>query len=54
MKKAFPTFLEETAQLFETILISGGLRGVQVELTPADLVTLGSRLLPRMEWASLA
>jgi Cys-tRNA(Pro)/Cys-tRNA(Cys) deacylase len=54
MKKAFPTFLEETAQLFETILISGGLRGLQVELAPDDLLRLGSRLLPRMELASLA
>ncbi len=52
MKKAFPTFLEETAQLFSTILISGGQRGIQVELAPADLVALGARLLPRMEWAS--
>jgi Cys-tRNA(Pro)/Cys-tRNA(Cys) deacylase len=53
MKKAFPTFLEETAQLFETIFISGGLRGLQVELAPGDLLALGTRLLPRMELASL-
>ena len=53
MKKAFPTFLEETAQLFETILISAGVRGMQVELSPAALVSLGLRLLPRMEWAAL-
>jgi Cys-tRNA(Pro)/Cys-tRNA(Cys) deacylase len=53
MKKAYPTFLEETCKLFETILISGGLRGVQVELAPDDLMILGSRLLPRMELASL-
>lgn len=54
MKKAFPTFLEETAQLFETIFISGGLRGLQVELAPGDLLALGTRLLPRMELASLS
>ena len=54
MKKAFPTFLEETAELFETILISGGLRGVQVELAPRDLLALGTRLLPRIELASLS
>jgi len=53
MKKAFPTFLEETSQLFDTILISAGVRGMQVELAPADLVSLGARLLPRMEWAGL-
>lgn len=54
MKKAFPTFLEETALLFETILISGGLRGVQIELAPLDLLALGKRLLPRMELAPLS
>ena len=54
MKKAFPTFLDETAQLFETILISAGVRGTQVELAPGDLVALGTRLLPRMAWAALA
>lgn len=54
MKKAFPTFLEETAFLFETIYVSAGARGVQVELAPGDLVALGRRLLPRMEAAPLA
>ena len=54
MKKSFPTFLEETAQLFDTILISAGIRGMQVELSPSDLVALGGRLLPRMEWAALS
>ena len=54
MKKSFPTYIEETAQLFDTILISAGLRGLQVELSPSDLVTLGTRLLPRMEFASFS
>ena len=54
MKKAFPTFVEETAQLFRTILVSAGVRGMQVELAPGDLLALGTRLLPRMEWAALA
>lgn len=54
MKKAFPTFLDETSQLFDTILISGGARGLQVELAPNDLVALGSQLLPRMEFATLS
>jgi Cys-tRNA(Pro)/Cys-tRNA(Cys) deacylase len=49
MKKAFPTFLDETASLFDTILISAGARGLQVELKPDDLLSLGRRLLPRME-----
>jgi len=53
MKKLFPTFLDETAQLFDTIYLSAGQRGVQVELAPGDLVALGGRLLPRMSWAAL-
>jgi len=54
MKKAFPTFVEETAFLFDTIFISAGARGVQVELAPADLIALGAKLLPRMESAPLS
>lgn len=37
MKKIFPTFIEETAQLFENIYISAGSRGIQVSLSPGDL-----------------
>ena len=37
MKKAFPTFIEETAGLHETIIISAGRIGLQVELSPDDL-----------------
>ena len=33
MKKVFPIFIDETAQLFETILFSGGKIGTQVEMT---------------------
>ena len=54
MKKAFPTFLEETSQLFETILVSAGVRGTQVELSPSDLMALGTKFLPRMELAALS
>ena len=42
MKKAFPTFIEETAQLFDTIMVSAGKRGCQVELSPIDLAQYAS------------
>lgn len=48
MKKSFPTYIDETAELFDTILFSAGKIGTQVEMkletlqqmvpcTPADL-----------------
>lgn len=37
MKKKYPTYLEETAQLCEEIAVSAGQRGLQVILSPADL-----------------
>jgi Cys-tRNA(Pro)/Cys-tRNA(Cys) deacylase len=42
MKKLFPTFIDETAQLYETINVSGGRVGLQVELSPSDLAKLTS------------
>ena len=40
MKKQFPTVFHETAELFDTICVSAGKIGAQVEVNPADLVTL--------------
>ena len=37
MKKKFPTFIEESAMQNETIRISAGKRGLQMELAPKDL-----------------
>ena len=37
MKRAFRTWIDETAELFDSILISAGVRGVQVEIDPAAL-----------------
>lgn len=37
-KKAYPVFLEETAELFDVISVSAGVRGVQVLLAPADYI----------------
>ncbi len=35
-----PTVVDESAELFATVLVSGGRRGLSVELAPADLVAL--------------
>ena len=40
MKKQFPTYIDETAQLFEKIYISVGMRGMQVCLDPEDLIKI--------------
>ena len=37
MKKKFPTFIDETAQLFDEIGVSAGARGHQIILNPYDL-----------------
>lgn len=42
MKKRFPTFVDETAQLFDTIHFSGGKVGCQIRMNPDDL----ARLIP--------
>jgi len=36
-KTAHPTVLDETVQLWDTVFVSGGRRGFDVELAPADL-----------------
>ena len=40
MKTAFPTAIDETAQLYDTIMFSGGRIGCQVEMAPDDLASL--------------
>jgi Cys-tRNA(Pro)/Cys-tRNA(Cys) deacylase len=40
MKKPFPTFFDETAVLYDTILFSGGRIGEQVEMSYADLAAV--------------
>ena len=37
-KNAHPTVLDETAELYDTIFVSGGRRGLDIEIAPADLV----------------
>ena len=45
MKKAFPTFLHETAGTFDRIFVSAGKVGFQIELAPADLMAVSSAKL---------
>ena len=37
MKKLFTTFIDETAQLYENIFVSAGVRGMQMKINPEDL-----------------
>jgi Cys-tRNA(Pro)/Cys-tRNA(Cys) deacylase len=40
MKKQFSTVIDETCILYDTIFISAGKIGLQIELSPDDLITL--------------
>ena len=37
MKKQFPTYIDETAEMHETIFVSGGRIGLQIEISAQDL-----------------
>lgn len=39
MKKQYPTFIDETAILFDEIAVSGGARGLQMVLSPEKLIS---------------
>ena len=39
MKKRFPTFFHSTATEHKVIYVSAGVRGLQVEIAPQDLIT---------------
>lgn len=47
MKKPFPTFIHESAQLYDYIYISAGVRGLQIKINPEDLSRyIGAEVYP--------
>ena len=38
MKKHFPTYIHQTMTQFDRIYVSAGVRGVQIEIAPDDLI----------------
>lgn len=38
-KKNYPVFVDELAQIFDRICVSGGMRGLMIELAPDDYMT---------------
>ena len=38
MKKNYPTFIDESALLFDQIFVSAGVRGMQLNISPNDLI----------------
>jgi len=45
MKKKYPLYLGEPAQLFDEIAVSAGVRGCQIVLNPEDLVKYSSAVV---------
>lgn len=39
MKKKYPTYIDETAILFDQIYISAGVRGAQIVISPEQLIS---------------
>lgn len=47
-RRALPTVIDESAATFDTVFVSAGRRGLQVELAPADLVRLTGAITARL------
>jgi Cys-tRNA(Pro)/Cys-tRNA(Cys) deacylase len=41
-RRALPTLVDDSAMAFDTVFVSAGRRGLEIELAPADLVALTS------------
>lgn len=47
MKKALPTFIHESALLYGHIFVSAGVRGLQLKISPSDLIAFtGAGIYP--------
>lgn len=47
MKKPFPTFIYESALLYDHIYVSAGVRGLQIRIAPQDLIAfVGAQIYP--------
>lgn len=47
MKKKFPTYIYESALLYDYIYVSAGIRGLQVKMSPSDLIAFtDSKIYP--------
>ena len=44
-KSASPTVLDETVELFDTVYVSGGRRGFDIELAPSDLIAITAAMV---------
>ena len=40
MKKAFPTYIHTTAQSYDNVYVSAGVRGLQLKIAPQDLIRM--------------
>ena len=47
-RRPMPVYVDASALAFATIFVSGGRRGLQVELAPADLVRVAGATTPRI------
>ena len=49
MKKNYPTYIDETARLFDEIYVSAGIRGMQVKIKPNVLLELINASLAELD-----
>ena len=54
MKKAFPTYIHESALAYEKIAVSAGQRGIQMILSPQDLIRITAAETAKIARAKLS